>query len=205
MTPVYKFSTARSIVGPNTYYSSMLAENSVFDPSSPYDLLQTYMLPSNQSSVEFSNLSSYSNSYTSLQIRYYARVTENIGGNIGTFYLNVNGDTASNYARHIFRWDGSTVYGNGISGVSTPDIGGATGSGADNDVFAVGIMEIIDPFRSDKNLVVKTLGGSVNPQEVGMYSLMWNNTDSLNTLAFETYGTHNFVTNTRFSLYGRGG
>lgn len=208
MTPVYKLSDARSLTGTATYYSSMLAGNAAFNPSSSYDLLQTEYLSANATTIEFNNLSTYATMYNAFQIKFSARVTENIGGNIGTFYVNVNNDTNANYSRHILRWNpnnSSTPTSSGLSGTATPDVGHATGSGAGAGVFATGIMEIVDPFSSSKNLVIKTMSGSVNPQEVGTFSVMWNNAQALDVLSFETYGVHSFVPYTRFSLYGRGG
>lgn len=186
----------------NQYYRSMLVGNAkVSYPA--YDFLEEEVLASNQTSVTFSNLnSSYGTIYQHLQIRFTARVTENIGGNIGTFYAIANSDTGSNYSRQVIRNSGSTALSSGSGSLSTADIGNATGSGAPAGAFAAGVIDIIDPFDANKNLVATTFTGSGNPYEVGIWSWMWNNTSALTAFSLETYGTHSFVQYSRFSLYG---
>jgi hypothetical protein len=166
-----------------------------------YDLIATEILTSNQASITFSSLGTYSSTYKHLQIRYASRITENVGG-AGTFYINLNADTGSNYARHALRGNGSTVTSIGASSMSTPDIGYTAGSESAANIFGAGVVEILDPYAT-KNKTLRTFSGLVSgSKELAIHSVLWNNTASLTTLTFETFGADSFVTGTRFSLYG---
>lgn len=202
MTPVYKFSTARSIVGPNTYYSSMLAENSVFAPIPPsaYDLLQTYTLDGPDTSVTFSSLdSTYSADYQHLQIRMITRSDRPTGSNTN-LDLVINGDTGANYAFHqIYRT--SNLGGGGIGSQNRIYLGPTAQPASGTDIFGGTIVDILDPFDGNKNTTTRALGG-FSTGAMMFTSGLWNNTNSVTSLEIICEPSNNFVAGSRFSLYG---
>jgi hypothetical protein len=167
-----------------------------------FDLLETQVLTGNTASITFSSLSTYASTYQHLQLRYTARVTENIGG-AGTFYLNVNSDTGSNYARHFLRGNGSSVVTASLTSTNAPDIGYTAGSESAANIFSAGVIDILDPFETTKYKTMRTSSGLVSGyKEVWLSSLLWQNTNALSSISLETYGSHSFVQYSRFSLYG---
>lgn len=168
-----------------------------------YDLLETEILTGSQASVTFSSLNStYGSTYQHLQIRFTSRITETVGG-AGTFYVNVNGDTGSNYARHNLRGDGSSVASYALSSSSTPDIGYTAGAESAANVFSAGVIDILDPFETTKYTTMRSSSGLVSGyKEVWLGSVLWMNTAALTSISLETFGVWNFVADSRFSLYG---
>lgn len=203
MTPVYKFSTARSLVGPNTYYSSVLAGNSVFDPTPPsaYDWLQTEMLTDTQASVTFSNLNTaYSADYQHLQIRMTGRSTRPDTDSIFDMFFNSD-NTLSNYRSHYIRGNGSVVE-SGDLGNTGRFYGGLVGASiSPSTVFGANVIDILDPFETTKNTTSRSLGGSTGFNRIFLQSHLWMNTAAVTTITFDdTFGS--FVAGTSFSLYG---
>jgi hypothetical protein len=189
-----------------------LAQSSLLQPSAVTSLLgdyegnyfhhlETVRLSSSAASVTFSNLEQYSD-YQHLQVRYTSRVSETIGG-AGTFYVNLNSDTGANYARHQLRGNGSSVSSSSLTSTASPDVGFTTGAESAANIFGVGSIDILDPFETTKTTTIRSLTGlSSNYNTVCLGSVVWLNTAALTSLQFETYGAHNFVGGSRFSLYG---
>jgi len=169
-----------------------------------YDLLATEILTSSESSIEFTSLNStYGADYQHLQIRTVTRDTRSdTGSNI---LFRVNGVTTSSYAHHRLYADGSTV--NSYSGVSTTSIiNGVTASANSTaNSFGVSVIDILDPFTTDKNTTVRTLSGTMANATGGnllvLGSGLFNSTASITSFSIlPTSGS--FVTGSRFSLYG---
>lgn len=165
-------------------------------PTDSYDLISTTILGSGANSVTFTSLGDYASTYKHLQLRFMARISENISGGVGTFYFNLNGDTAANYSRHILKGNGSSVSSSALTSTSTPDFGQTTGNTAGANIFAAGVADFLDVFSTTKYKTTRTFCGNE------LYSGNWRSTSSVTSIALETYGDHQFVTGTRFSLYG---
>lgn len=202
MAPVYKFSSARSLVGPNTYYSSVLAGNSVFSPIPPsaYDLLATEILTGSQATVTFSNLSAaYGGTYQHLQIRMATRSDRPTGSNTNVDLV-INGDTGSNYAFHqIYR---TTELGTGgVASQSKIYLGPTAQPASGSDIFGGMTVDITNPFETAKNTTVRSVGGFATGALM-LTSGVWLNTNSVTSLEIICEPTNNFVLGSRFSLYG---
>jgi hypothetical protein len=161
-----------------------------------YDLLETQILGSNQSSVVFSSLGTYSSTYKHLQIRLVANCTTSAANQ----FLRVNGDSGNNYAWHYLEGSGSAVFSGG--GGSLNYIGWGV-TNADSNNFTASVIDILDPFSTTKNTTVRSFTGSAraNPNWVGLYSGAWFNTASVTSISLG-FGVQNLLTNSRFSLYG---
>jgi len=162
-----------------------------------YDLLETTTLTSAAASVSFTGLGSYSD-YTHLQVRYAARTTR--GSTTDLIEMRLNGNSGSNYASHFLRGDGSVGSG-GFSSVTVMRIGHLSAASAAANNFAVGVIDFLDAFSTNKNTTVRSLTGGTVPNEITLGSGLFINTSSITSMEFDNLAG-NFVTGCRFSLYG---
>lgn len=164
-----------------------------------FQLISTQILGTTAASVTFSSIPS---TFRHLQIRMTTR------GDFGalTTALNVrfNGDTAANYDHHWLRGTGSAATSN--SGTSETGIWlGYTPAGTESaSIFAPTIIDVLDYAQTTKNKTLRALyglSGTSSSTYVNLDSGFWNNTAAVNsTTIYPTNG--NFVTGSRFALYG---
>ena len=168
-----------------------------------YDLLETEILTGTQSSVTFSSLGDYASDYQHLQLRYVIR-TNRSGANNDVIRVELNSDSGSSYRWHQLAGNGSSVSSSAsgadtamwASYVSTQDH--ATG------VFGAGVIDLLDPFETNKNTTIRTLGGTTGAiTQINLTSGAWFNTAAVTAIKLFQYGS-TMDTNSRISLYGRG-
>ena len=164
-----------------------------------YDLLETEILTSSQSSVSFTGLSSYTD-YKHLQLRVVARVTESTS--IRQQIMRFNGDSGANYSQHILLGDGSSVAsGSGTdrtSGLAFYIDGGASPTGA----FGAGVIDILDAYSTTKYKTTRSLGGQTGSPILNLGSNSWRNTAALTSIEIFTESSNTYAAGSRFSLYG---
>jgi hypothetical protein len=171
-----------------------------------YELIETITLGSNQTSVIFSSLGTYSSTYKHLQLRVAAR------GNRSTFAqdtlrLYLNGDTTlSNYASHFIIGDGSSV--SSSYGASENYIFNVDGSGSPTNAFGAGVADFLDAYSTSKNKTVRSLSGHSSPSaggaagaRISINSMLWRDTNSITSIRIDSLNT-TLAANSRFSLYG---
>jgi hypothetical protein len=161
-----------------------------------YDLLETQILTSSASSVEFTGLGSYSD-YKHFQVRWVAR--DSSGG--ASLILRINSDTGSNYASHGLHGDGSSV--TSVSATSATSINLASIPGPTTNIYGVGVTDVLD-FEGNKNKTTRTLAGRLIPSSntnIQLRSGLFINTSAVTSLQFLTNGV-NVDAGSRFSLYG---
>ena len=165
-----------------------------------YELIESVILSSNQSSVTFSNLGNYSSTYKHLQIRAVARTDRSGNGdNIG---MRFNGDTASTYNWHLLAGTGSSVITS--SGATTYMLPGwVSANNTTANAFGAAIIDLLDAYSSSKNKTIRSLTGlGATETNIRLMSGLWRSTSSVtSTTLFPVDGT-NFVSGSRFSLYG---
>ena len=165
-----------------------------------YDLLETEILTSSQSSVTFSSLNStYGADYQHLQIRYVARTTRDLASDITQMYF--NGDTGSNYSWHRLRGNGAAIDSEGQSSQSYMRATYVPSTLTASNIFGAGVIDILDPFETNKNTTIRAFGGETANNYVAIHSGAWYNTAALTSITIDQFGT-NFVADSRFSLYG---
>lgn len=187
----------------NVFYRSMLVGN---DPVSygAYDLLETQVLTSSASSVTFTGLGSYTD-YKHLQLRIVSRRPS--GGSFltaGSWGMQFNGDTGSNYSWHRLLGNGSSVSSGGA---------GSSSYGPDNVVHAVpnsptgsfgaSVTDILDFSNTSKYKTIKVLAGATDSAEteIDLNSGSWQSLTAITSITIqERWGS--FATGSRFSLYG---
>jgi hypothetical protein len=176
-----------------------------------YELIETAILGSSQTSVIFSNLGNFSSTYKHLQVRFVAR-TDRETFSQDNLRMFINGITTNTtYDTHYLRGDGSSV-------VSAADVGDdtnsnalamLTGSGSQTGAFAAGVIDILDSYSTTKNKTIRTLSGQESQNAggfggrfVSLSSTLFNSTASITSLTFDQRFSTNFIAGSRFSLYG---
>jgi hypothetical protein len=165
-----------------------------------FDLLETQILGSTQASVTFSSLSSYSATYKHLQIRSVARSTVAVT-NMG-YKIRFNGGASTDYSFHRLLGNGSTVTSFADAAATYFYItGGVVGSTGTANSFGVSVIDILDAFNTSKNTTTRTLNG--NNGNISLDSAGWFNTAAIDSIVMEAdAGSPDFVSGSRFSLYG---
>ena len=168
-----------------------------------FDLLETTTLASSASSVTFSGLGAYSD-YKHLQIRAITRASSALG--LKATLLNFNADTASNYAFHYLRGNGSSVLSDAnpnrgfIRGWFNTDSSSTTGA------FAGAVVDILDFNNSSKFTTTRSLEGSLGGNNgIALWSGLWQSTAAITSIAISVEDGFNYVAGSRFSLYGSKG
>jgi hypothetical protein len=169
---------------------------------SDYELITTTVLTGNTASVTFSNLGDYSSTYKHLQVRYTAR-TDRASFSIDDVILRFNSDTGNNYASHLLYGNGSSVLAAAETSASRTTWNVAAAASATANIFSGGIIDILDPYSTSKNTTIRNLAGlhAADPQ-IRLSSGLWNNTASITTILLGPLLGSNFVSGSRFSLYG---
>jgi hypothetical protein len=165
-----------------------------------YELIETYVLGSNNSSVVFSSLGTYASTYKHLQVRATTRVssaTTDFGG-VG---FRLNGDTGNNFTSHTLNGSGSTVTSESVVGFAFGLAWATVGSSAATGNYGASVMDILDAFSTTKNKTLRYLSGAGSAR-MRLGSSVWLNTASMTSLEINSRDGGDFVTGSRFSLYG---
>ena len=185
-------------------YSSFLAGNTAYSPIiGAYDLLETEILTGSQASVTFSNLNStYGADYQHLQLRMVTRDDRTVAANV--VRIQFNGDTGSNYSNHNLYATGSTVASGASASQTDTIVGLSSSSYASANIFGASILDILDAFETTKYTTTRSLCGvyAVGENYAWLASGSWQNTAALTSISLKPSGGVNFVSGSRFSLYG---
>jgi hypothetical protein len=156
-----------------------------------FDLLETQVLGSSTASVTFSSLGTYSN-YKHLQLR----MVNTLSSQTVAVRMEFNADTASNYSSHRIVGNGSSVSSSAETSVASMfvSIGALTPTAS--------VTDILDAFDTNKFKTLRSLAGGMSAaNEVLLTSGNWRSTNALTSIkVFPT--SFNFVSGSRFSLYG---
>ena len=135
--------------------------------------------------------SSIPQTYTHLQVRAFAGISDSVDGSNWAATFQFNGDTSTNYSWHLLRGNGSTtqayaqtndtyIYGVEINAHYTNSA--LYGWGA-------GVIDILD-YTSNKYKTTRTLTGddsnNVVQTWVGLYSGLWRSTSAITSITFST-------------------
>ncbi len=171
-----------------------------------FESIATVSLSSAASNITFSSIPA---TYKHLQIRGLAR-SSNIYYNAGIL-LRLNGDSGSNYSRHRFEGYGETALGqDGTASATNTQLTASTGGASLSNNFGVFVLEILDYYNTNKNTTMRCLtgydnngNGSGNDRGViQINSSVWDNTSAVNSIVFTLNDSSNFVSGSKFALYG---
>jgi hypothetical protein len=167
-----------------------------------FDLLETTLISSNTASVSFSSLGSYS-AYRHLQVRYTARNSVTTSGAIT---MTINSDTGSNYAYHYLSGSNSAVTTFATSSQTSLRSGQIIPSDGVTSNFGPSLIEILDFGNTNKKKTLRFFNGvhdAVGASNIiELTSGLWNSTSAITSFTFTPPGGGNFVSGSRFSLYG---
>ena len=149
------------------------------------------------SSIEFTSIPG---TYQHLQIRYVLR--SNRSNALDNVKIEANGDTASNYTRHLLRGDGSSAGAFG-EGSTVMNYQYATGANATSSVFGVGVVDLLDYASTSKTKTVRAFTGYDNNGSgiAALSSGLWNSTSAITSLKLVPEGTA-WVQHSTAALYG---
>lgn len=179
-------------------YSSVLAGNAAFSPGA-YDLLETQVLTSSATYVDFTGLDSYTD-YKHLQVRLAAR--NDRAANSSASYITINLDTGSNYSSHVVAGNGSNTYSSALTSQAQAQYGQMPGSNAPANTFGVAVIDILDFNNSSKNTTIRALSGHPGTTNlIQLFSSAWYNTNAVTSLRFWHFSGDS-IAGSRYSIYG---
>jgi len=161
-----------------------------------YESIATVVVGSGgQATVTFSSIPS---TYTHLQVRFM-----NFGQSSTAQYFRLNGDTGSNYARHVLVGTASAVA--TYAGSSQTELWPTTGINT-SSFPTVGVIDILDYKNTSKYKTTRTFGGIENNggatnNEIALSSGLWMNTNAVTSITFFPL-SGNFTEYSHFALYG---
>ena len=167
-------------------------------------------LTGNATSVVFGSIPS---TFTHLHVRVFGR-TDRGTYNVGTMNVQVNGDTGANYSQHFLRSAPASpstgVETFGYASQTFVNIGQCAGSTATSGIFGNIIFDILDYANTTKNKTLRGIGGvDTNGAASGVAGFVqfssgaWLSTSAITSVTLlPGDGASNFVTGSRFDLYG---
>jgi len=167
-----------------------------------YELISTTVLGSSAASVTFSGLGTSAAAYKHLQLRVVAR-----SDNATVYeemYIQANGDTGSNYVRHSLQGNGSAVSSNALTPPTNMEVGSILGNSAASGAFGVAVIDILDFANTSKNKTFRSISGrnATGQDNINLRSGLWMSTSAITSLTVNKIFGANFITGSRFSLYG---
>jgi hypothetical protein len=157
-----------------------------------------------QSSITFSSIPS---GYKHLQVRGIARTTASSNYNPINFII--NGDSSTNYYRHLILADNSgsqPPQSYGYTAQSYLQAGWVAGSTAVTNSFGGFILDILDYKNTSKYKTTRSLSGADNnntsPFYIAMASGTWPSTSAITSLTFTCDSGYSFAVNSTIALYG---
>jgi hypothetical protein len=157
-----------------------------------------------ETSLSFTSIPS---TYKSLQIRVLSKDTDTTYNGFTSAILRFNSDsTTGHYSYHRLNTSSGSVvaYGNGsTSSISLDTLDASSGSGMTN-IFAGGIIDVIDYASTTKYKTLKYLGGFDNNSTGGGISLvsgLWQSTSAVTSLSIASNDVA-WAAGTTFTLYG---
>ena len=199
---IYKMSNAGGMATIQRY-TDMLAGNTTWNPWSPdgaYDSLATVTVPSGGlASLEFAGIP---NTYKHLELRIISRNTV-VGDQ---WFMQVNNDTAANYARHELSGNGGgSAQAYGSTSQTSICLGFENFSSNTAGMFGATILTMLDYAATNKNKTFRSLTGydSNGGGIVGITSGLWmNSTTGIYSIKFNQGNGGVFAQNSQFALYG---
>lgn len=193
-------SASQSSLTNDVKYRNMGAANV---PSNEY-LIETAIVGTTPvQSIIFSNLSQYSGIYRHLILVASGRISTSI--TFTSAFIRFNSDNGTNYSNHAIVGTNSSTSSEGAGATSEPYVWRISGASTSANIFSPVVLNILDAY-GPINKTFNSLSGidfpGSNPSAIVQASSgNWRNTSIINTLLVQS-ATGNFVTGSRFSLYG---
>jgi hypothetical protein len=186
-----------------TRYYDMLAGNTTWQPWEPqgaYDALATVTVPTG--GVATIDFAAIPNTYKHLEVRIIARNTV-VGDQ---WFMQVNNDGGSNYARHELSGNGGgSAQAYASASQASICLGFENFSSNTAGMFGATILTMLDYAATNKNKTFRSLTGydSNGGGIVGLTSGLWmNSTAAISSIKFSQGNGGVFAQNSQFTLYG---
>jgi hypothetical protein len=166
-----------------------------------YELISTTILGSSTPSITF-DVSSFASTYKHLQIR--ASMRTDRAGTTDRANIRFNGDTGANYSGHVLYANSTQVLSAAEANGTFVGGGYATGNTATSNAFAASVVDFLDVFSTTKNKTTRDLSTDITGSrtEIELGSGNWRNTAAVTSILVYPQIASNFLTGSRFSLYG---
>lgn len=168
-----------------------------------FELIESALLSSSQSSVIFSNLNStYGSTYKHLQIRFSARGNRGESNTLLQVFFN-NNENYNSYAWQLLWGSGSTPAQTSSINYNSIDLYGIPAATNTADIFAPGVIDILEPFNTSCNTIIKALNGFTGSadSQIDVTSGVFLSTAAIESIHLEDrFST--LAAGSRFSLYG---
>lgn len=162
--------------------------------------LETVRLGSSAASVEFINLSQYSD-FEHLQLRVVAR-TNRASSPYGLLNLAFNGDTTNSYASHELYGQPNVVFGDNYSSRANIRVAfRCAGASSPASSYGGGILDILDFNSSVKNTTIRSISGG-SDSIVCINSGLYASSDPITSMQIGPESATAIEAGSRFSLYG---
>jgi hypothetical protein len=161
--------------------------------------IATTTLSTTTASITFSDIPQ---SYEHLQIRFTARCTGTTAADTD-IKMQFNGDTASNYSQHYLYGSGTSAAAGGAANTAYAQGGDVVRGGITANVFAVGILDILDYTNTNKYKTSRVLTGfdANGSGFVWFDSGSWRNTNAITSILLTPFAD-SFAQYSHFALYG---
>ena len=174
-----------------------------------FESIATAAVTSNTTFVEFTSIPQ---TYTHLQIRYIARTNRNQYAS-DVMAMQLNGDTSALYNHHNLDGTGAAVESGGsASGQTSSRVARPAASGAPENTFSAGIIDILDYKNTNKNHVIRSFCGvDVNGDTgngtgiMSLFSALHRSTTAISSIklfVIVTESQFSFIPYSHFALYG---
>jgi hypothetical protein len=157
-----------------------------------YELIESILLTSNATEVNFTGLSTYASTYKHLQIR-----TTIFSGQANLMPIFFNGNNSVATRCHVLRGNGSAVA--SFSEANTGQIQYAMYCGS-SSIPSNSVLDILDAYSTNKNKTIRSFTSLSN--EVALISGFTDTTAAISSIRLPHPNGFNFFAGTRFSLYG---
>jgi uncharacterized protein YaiE (UPF0345 family) len=167
-----------------------------------FELIQTQVLSSSQATVTFNISAGQQAAYKHLQLRITGRTDRSSGYDGGK--IRFNGGTSTDYAYHHLGSAGSTPssYGDAASTYFYLPMGTMEAATSAANKYGAVICDILDAFSTTNNKAMRVVGGALTVTNVYLSSALWVNTSAISSIAISPDVATNYVSGSRFSLYG---
>jgi hypothetical protein len=165
-----------------------------------YEQIETVIL--NNSTTPTVTFSSIPSTYKHLQIRSAVRGWTGTNSNVS---LRFNGVTTSSYAWHgLWGFDGGSVQSDNGTSTTFIALEGISGNDTAANNFGGLIVDILDYANTAKNTTTRGLLGQYDAtgSRIRLASGLFNNTSAISSITLGMAAGGNFITASRFSLYG---
>lgn len=162
-----------------------------------YELIESNILTSSASSVTFSSIPQ---DYKHLQLRMVTKSDR--ASSTDFFYLQLNGDTGSNYARHGLYGTGSSVSSLAVTSTTAFQVGLLPAASDTNLNYEGSVVDLLDYTNTNKNSTIRALWGQSGlTSRINLFSGVWMNTNAVSSMTLFPFAGP-LKANSRFSLYG---